>query len=134
VLSLLHGVDLTRVIVEITEHDAVNDYHVTREALGELRAAGARIAVDDVGAGFASLQHVLLLQPDVVKLDTSLTRDVHNSPRQQAIVRALVTFSDEVGAIVLAEGVEVAEQIPALVDAGVALGQGWHLGVPVIAT
>jgi EAL domain-containing protein (putative c-di-GMP-specific phosphodiesterase class I) len=132
VLALLHQVDLTRVIVEITEHDAVNDYDVTRETLGALRAAGARIAVDDVGAGFASLQHVLLLQPDVVKLDTSLTRDVHNSPRQQAIVRALVTFSDEVGAVVLAEGIEVAEQIPALLDTGVALGQGWHLGIPVI--
>lgn len=134
VLAMLHAVDLSRVIVEITEHDAVNDYNVTRVALGALRLAGARIAVDDVGAGFASLQHVLLLQPDVVKLDTSLTRDVHNSPRQQAIVRALVTFSDEVGAIVLAEGVEVAEQIPALLDAGVALGQGWHLGIPVICT
>ena len=56
----------------------------------------------DFGAGFASLRHVLLLQPDVVKLDTSLTRDVHDSPRQQAIVQALVTFSTEVGAVVLA--------------------------------
>ena len=132
VLALLHDVDLSRVVVEITEHDAVHDYELTRQALGRLRAAGARIAVDDVGAGFASLQHVLLLQPDVVKLDTSLTKDVHDSPRQQAICRALVTFSDEVGAIVLAEGVEVAEQVPALLDAGVTLGQGWHLGIPVI--
>jgi EAL domain-containing protein (putative c-di-GMP-specific phosphodiesterase class I) len=132
VLRLLHSSPLSRLVIEITEHDAVNDYDVTREALGLLRAGGARIAVDDVGAGFASLRHVLLLQPDVVKLDTSLTRDVHESPRQQAIVRALVTFSDEVGAIVLAEGIEVAEQVPALVDAGVTLGQGWHLGIPVI--
>ena len=60
-----------------------------------------------------------------------LTRDVHDSQRQQAIVRALVQFSTEVGAVVLAEGIEVAEQVPALVDAGVELGQGWHLGVPV---
>ena len=132
VVELLQGTDLSRVIVEITEHDAVNDYDLTRETLGALRRAGARIAVDDVGAGFASLRHVLLLQPDVVKLDTSLTRDVHHSPRQQAIVRALVTFSDGVGAVVLAEGVEVSEQIPALLDAGVTLGQGWHLGIPVI--
>jgi EAL domain-containing protein (putative c-di-GMP-specific phosphodiesterase class I) len=132
VLAMLHGSDLTRLVVEITEHDAVNDYALTRTALGSLRAAGARIAVDDVGAGFASLRHVLLLQPDVVKLDTSLTRDVHESPRQQAIVQALVTFSTEVGATVLAEGIEVAEQVPALADAGVSLGQGWHLGIPVI--
>ena len=132
VLRLLNSCDLSRLIIEITEHDAVNDYDVTREALGRLRDGGAQIAVDDVGAGFASLRHVLLLQPDVVKLDTSLTRDVHNSPRQMAIVQALVTFSDEVGAVVLAEGIEVAEQVPALLEAGVTLGQGWHLGVPVI--
>ena len=132
VLRLLYGSDLSRLIIEITEHDAVNDYEVTREALGRLRTAGAKIAVDDVGAGFASLRHVLLLQPDVVKLDTSLTRDVHNSPRQLAIVKALVTFCDEVGATVLAEGIEVAEQVPALIQAGVTQGQGWHLGIPVI--
>jgi EAL domain-containing protein (putative c-di-GMP-specific phosphodiesterase class I) len=132
VLALLRQADLSRVIVEITEHDAVHDYDRTREALGMLRGAGARIAVDDVGAGFASLRHVLLLQPDVVKLDTSLTKDVHDSPRQQAIVKALVTFCHEVGAVVLAEGIEIPEQIPALLTAGVTLGQGWHLGVPAL--
>jgi EAL domain-containing protein (putative c-di-GMP-specific phosphodiesterase class I) len=134
VLTLLTDRDLSRLVVEITEHDAVNDYALTREALAMLRAGGARIAVDDVGAGFASLRHVLLLQPDVVKLDTSLTRDVHDNARQLAIVQALVTFSTEVGATVLAEGIEVAEQIPALIDAGVTLGQGWHLGIPVISS
>jgi EAL domain-containing protein (putative c-di-GMP-specific phosphodiesterase class I) len=131
VLELLESSDLARLVVEITEHDAVNDYGLTRDALAVLRTRGALIAVDDVGAGFASLRHVLLLQPDVVKLDTSLTRDVHDNPRQLAIVTALVRFSTEVGATVLAEGIEVAEQIPALLDAGVTLGQGWHLGVPV---
>ncbi|MCU1601488.1 MAG: response regulator receiver modulated diguanylate phosphodiesterase [Frankiales bacterium] len=131
VLALLEASDLSRLVVEITEHDAVNDYGLTREALFVLRSQGAQIAVDDVGAGFASLRHVLLLQPDVVKLDTSLTRDVHESQRQHAIVEALVQFSTEVGATVLAEGIEVPEQIPALLDAGVVLGQGWHLGIPV---
>ena len=134
VLRMLHDSDLSRLVVEITEHDAVNDYEVTRQELGRLRAGGARIAVDDVGAGFASLRHVLLLQPDVVKLDTSLTRDVHENARQAAIVRAVVGFADEVGAVVLAEGIEVAEQVPALVEAGVTLGQGWHLGIPVISS
>jgi EAL domain-containing protein (putative c-di-GMP-specific phosphodiesterase class I) len=133
VLALLRAHDLSRLVVEITEHDAVNDYELTRQALASLRTGGARIAVDDVGAGFASLRHVLLLQPDVVKLDTSLTRDVHDNPRQQAIVHALVTFAAEVGATVLAEGIEVAEQVPALVEVGVTLGQGWHLGIPVTA-
>jgi EAL domain-containing protein (putative c-di-GMP-specific phosphodiesterase class I) len=134
VIRMLHETDLTRLIVEVTEHDAINDYEDTRRYLSRLRLQGARIAVDDVGAGYASLKHLLLLQPDMIKLDTSLTRDVHKSPKQQAMVQTLVDFADEVGAVVLAEGVEVPEQIPALVEAGVSLGQGWHLGVPVITT
>jgi len=134
VLGLLRGTDLARLVIEVTEHDAIDDYEDTRRILAQLRARGARIAVDDVGAGFASLTHLLLLQPDMIKLDTSLTRDVHKSPKQQAMVQSLVAFADEVGSVVLAEGVEIAEQIPALLEAGVTLGQGWHLGVPVLST
>ena len=126
--------ELSRVVVEITEHDAVNDYDQTRRVLAELRREGARIAVDDVGAGFASLRHVLLLQPDVIKLDWALTRDVHENATQQTIVASVVAFANEVGAVVLAEGIEVAEQIPPLITAGVTLGQGWHLGIPVMPT
>ena len=133
VLRLLHASDLARIMVEVTEHDAINDYGDTRRSLASLRAAGARIAVDDVGAGFASLRHVLLLQPDLIKLDNSLTREVHLNPRQQAIVHSLVAFAAEVGAVVLAEGIELAEQVPALLEAGVSWGQGWHLGLPVTA-
>jgi EAL domain-containing protein (putative c-di-GMP-specific phosphodiesterase class I) len=132
IVRLLADTDLSRLVIEVTEHDAINDYADTRRYLGRLRARGARIAIDDVGAGYASLKHLLLLQPDMVKLDTSLTRDVHKSPKQQQMVRSLVAFADEVGAVVLAEGVEVAEQIPALVEAGVTLGQGWFLGIPVL--
>jgi EAL domain-containing protein (putative c-di-GMP-specific phosphodiesterase class I) len=134
VLSLLRGVDLHRVVVEITEHEAVADYAVTRLLLGQLRAAGARIAVDDTGAGFASLRHVLMLQPDVIKLDLSLTRDVDVDRRQQALVRAVTAFAAQVGTVVLAEGVETQEQLETLRGIGVRLGQGWHLGVPVLVT
>jgi EAL domain-containing protein (putative c-di-GMP-specific phosphodiesterase class I) len=134
VLALLDGADLRRVVVEITEHEAVEDYAVTRLVLGRLRAAGARIAVDDTGAGFASLRHVLMLQPDVIKLDLSLTRDVDVDRRQQALVRAVTAFSAQVGATVLAEGVETQEQLNTLREIGVQLGQGWHLGVPVLVT
>jgi EAL domain-containing protein (putative c-di-GMP-specific phosphodiesterase class I) len=134
VLNLLTAAELRRVIVEITEHEAVENYAVTRLVLGRLRAAGARIAVDDTGAGFASLRHVLMLQPDVIKLDLSLTRDVDVDRRQQALVRAVTAFSAQVGATVLAEGVETQEQLDTLREIGVRLGQGWHLGVPVLAT
>ena len=134
VIDLLHACDLTRVVVEVTEHEAVADYESMRAVLDRLRGRGARIAVDDTGAGFASLRHVLMLQPDVVKLDTSLSRDVHHSPRQQQLVTALLTFAREVGCLVLAEGIETEEQLDALRELGVPLGQGWHLGVPTVVT
>jgi EAL domain-containing protein (putative c-di-GMP-specific phosphodiesterase class I) len=134
VLALLEAAELRRVVVEITEHEAVENYAVTRLVLGRLRGAGARIAVDDTGAGFASLRHVLMLQPDVIKLDLSLTRDVDVDRRQQALVRAVTAFSAQVGATVLAEGVETQAQLDTLREIGVQLGQGWHLGVPVLVT
>jgi EAL domain-containing protein (putative c-di-GMP-specific phosphodiesterase class I) len=134
VLALLEASELRRVVVEITEHEAVENYAVTRVVLGRLRSAGARIAVDDTGAGFASLRHVLMLQPDVIKLDLSLTRDVDVDRRQQALVRAVTAFSAQVGATVLAEGVETQAQLDTLREIGVRLGQGWHLGVPVLVT
>lgn len=130
VMDLLAAADLSRVVVEITEHEAVADYVTTRSALGRLRAAGARIAVDDTGAGFASLRHVLMLQPDIIKLDTSLTRGIERDERQQALVRAVTTFAGLVGAQVLAEGIEEEPQLDAVRGIGVDLGQGWHLGVP----
>jgi EAL domain-containing protein (putative c-di-GMP-specific phosphodiesterase class I) len=134
VLALLHDSDLTRVVVEVTEHEAVGDYVEMRVVLDALRRSGARIAVDDTGAGFASLRHVLMLQPDVVKLDTSLSRAVHYDERQQKLVTALLVFAREVGSVVLAEGIETEEQLDALRALGMPLGQGWHLGVPTIVT
>lgn len=132
VQGLLEAVDLSRVVIEITEHEAVEDYALTRRVLGRLRAAGGRIAVDDTGAGFASLRHVLMLQPDIIKLDLSLTRDVDVDRRQQALVRAVTKFAAQVGTTVLAEGIETQEQLETLREIGVQLGQGWHLGVPVL--
>ena len=134
VLALLHDADLSRVVVEVTEHEAVVDYESLRFTLTRLRRMGARIAVDDTGAGFASLRHVLMLQPDVVKLDTSLSRAVHHDERQRRLVTALLTFAGEVGSVVLAEGIETEEQLQALEELGVPLGQGWHLGVPTIVS
>jgi EAL domain-containing protein (putative c-di-GMP-specific phosphodiesterase class I) len=132
VISLLHASDLRRIVVEVTEHEAVADYPLARTALDRLRAAGARIAVDDTGAGFASLRHVLLLQPDVIKLDMSITRDVETDKRQRALITAILRFAREVGSEVLAEGVETEPQLQVLKEIGVPVGQGWHLGVPEI--
>ncbi|MCW2608648.1 MAG: Diguanylate phosphodiesterase [Frankiales bacterium] len=131
-LAVLHAADLERVVVEVTEHEAVADYPGMRSTLARLREQGARIAVDDTGAGYASLRHVLLLQPEVVKLDTALVRDLQSDPRKRALVVALTSFAHEVGSTVLAEGIETQGQVDALLEIGVDLGQGWHLGVPAV--
>ena len=133
VQQLLDSVDLRRIVVEVTEHEAVADYGITRSVLERLRDRGARIAVDDMGADAASLRHVLMLQPDVIKLDTGLTREVDTSERQQNLIIALTDFAREVGAVVLAKGIETEEQLVALRKLGVPYGQGWHLGVPTLA-
>lgn len=130
--ATLQAADLSRVVVEITEHEAVRDYAAARAHLAQLRAAGARVAVDDTGAGFASLRHVLLLRPDIVKLDQSLTRGIDHDARQRALVVALTRFAAEVGVGLVAEGVETSEQASALRELGLAVGQGWGLGVPVL--
>ncbi|MBB2923606.1 EAL domain-containing protein [Cellulomonas cellasea] len=128
--ELLDGVDVSRVLLELTEYAPVVDYDRLRGALDPHRAAGLRIAVDDTGAGYASLSHVLLLRPDVVKVDMQLVRGVDTDPVRQALVGALVRFCAVAGALVVAEGVETEEELVSLLDLGVDLGQGFFLEKP----
>ncbi|WP_432574538.1 EAL domain-containing protein [Kineococcus sp. SYSU DK005] len=126
----LEGHRLEALVLEITEHEAVQDYPGLLHRLGPLRAAGLRIAVDDAGAGFASTRHVLALEPDFIKLDTSLIRDVHRDPTRRALAASLTTFAHRTGAHVVAEGVESAEELDCLRELDVSHGQGYHLGRP----
>ncbi|MFA9446715.1 EAL domain-containing protein [Egicoccus sp. AB-alg6-2] len=119
-----------RIVLELTEHDRVDDYAPLVEALDELRAHGVRIAVDDAGAGYAGLRHVLRLRPDVLKLDVALTRDIDRDPARRALATAMVAFAYEIDADVIAEGIETAEELRTLRDLGVPLGQGYHLARP----
>lgn len=127
---LLRGVPLERVVVEITEHEEVTDYAQIRDALAPLRAGGLRLAVDDTGAGYASMRHVLALVPDLIKLDISLVRDIHTDPARRALAAALTTFATATGAEVIAEGIETAEELACLRGLGVHCGQGYHLSRP----
>lgn len=122
-----------RVVLEITEHVPVTDYPALAAALAGLRARGVRVAVDDAGAGFASMQHVLRLQPDVVKLDASLVRGMDSEPAQRALVSALVSFASETGCSLVAEGIETAGELDAVRALGVTCAQGFHLGMPEAA-
>jgi EAL domain-containing protein (putative c-di-GMP-specific phosphodiesterase class I)/FixJ family two-component response regulator len=122
-----HG---SRLVVELTEHAKVDDYGPLLEAVGALRERGVRAAVDDAGAGFASLQHILRLGPDLIKLDLSLTRDIDADPIRRALASSLVTFAFEVGAQIVAEGIETSSEQHALSSLGVTMGQGFHLARP----
>jgi EAL domain-containing protein (putative c-di-GMP-specific phosphodiesterase class I) len=120
--------DTARIVVELTEQMPVEDYHQCRTAIDRLRRAGARLAIDDLGAGYASLRHVIALKPEIIKLDRGLA-DVAD-PSTQMMVQTLVTLGRLIGATILAEGIEDAAGIELVRALGVELGQGWHLGMP----
>ena len=124
------GDHATRMVVEITEHEAIEDYAALATALEELRTLGVRIAIDDAGAGFASLRHTLLLRPDIVKVDISLTRDIDKDRAKRALTSALISFADEMGMAIIAEGIETQAELETLVSLGVPFGQGYYLAEP----
>jgi EAL domain-containing protein (putative c-di-GMP-specific phosphodiesterase class I) len=119
-----------RLIVEMTEHERVEDYDTLNESLTALRRLGARIAIDDVGAGFASLSHILRLAPDIVKLDLSLTRNIARDPMRDALASSLVDFAAGIDATIGAEGIETQGELDRLRILKVRYGQGFHLGAP----
>ena len=121
--------DLSTVVVEITE-DSQLEVDLVEAAIGPLRARSALIAVDDTGAGYANLKQLVRLRPDVVKLDRELVSAVHRHPEKRALVEALVSFCRRTGAKLCAEGIEEVEELLALAELGVHLGQGWFLGRP----
>src|SRR5439155_22341264 len=87
----------SRLVLEVTEHAAIEDYEQLTEALGRLRPQGVRLAVDDAGAGNASLRHVLGLRPDIIKLDRTLTSGIHVDAIRRSLTVAMVLFADEIG-------------------------------------
>ena len=128
--SLLDRVDPTRVVVELTEHTHIDDYDALRSALQVLRSDGARIAIDDTGAGFAGFAHILTLSPDLIKLDRILTTGIDLDPVRRAMATALVGFAAETGAQVVAEGIETYSELVTVRDLGIEFGQGFFLGRP----
>ena len=119
-----------RVVVEITEHEPVDDYDRLFGALARLRALGARIAIDDAGAGFATLRHTLQLAPDIIKVDISITRDIDHDRGRRALASALTSFADEMGMSIVAEGIETEAELKTLRSLGVRYGQGYFLAEP----
>lgn len=119
-----------RIVIELTEHVPVEDYETVNAAAERLRRHGARVAVDDTGAGFAGFRHLISLKPDIVKLDICLTRGIDQDPGRRALTSALVRFTQDTGATLIAEGVETSEELSTLRQLHVDWAQGYHLGRP----
>jgi EAL domain-containing protein (putative c-di-GMP-specific phosphodiesterase class I) len=120
-----------RVVLEITERVALDGVPDATARIAMLRRLGFRIAVDDLGAGYAGLASLAALEPEIVKLDMSLVRDIERHPTKRRVVGAMATLTHELGAAVVAEGVETAAERAAVESAGVTLIQGWLIGRPV---
>lgn len=129
-IGALAGQPLDRIVLEVTEQEAIGSYEEFSAAIEPLRRAGLRLAIDDVGAGFASLTHIVRLVPDVLKLDRALTADISASSHVRALAAALTSFALEIRSVVLAEGIETEQQLSLLGALGVSLGQGFLLGHP----
>ncbi len=130
VREALRGVPSNRIVLELTEHTRIDDYDALRDALDELREQGARVAVDDAGAGYAGLQQILRLRPDIVKLDVEFTRTIDADPVRRALATSLVTFGRDTGEVIIAEGIETLEEFDTLGRLGVCWGQGYYLARP----
>ncbi|MCW2698755.1 MAG: putative Diguanylate cyclase/phosphodiesterase with sensor [Blastococcus sp.] len=128
--DLLSRMPLPRVLLELSEHDQVEDYGQLSSALAPFRAGGLRLAIDDVGAGFSSLRHIVVTSPDVIKIDRSIVTGLNSDPVRAKLVQSLVEFGHGCRVRVVAEGVETAGEAAALRTLGVDYGQGWHYGRP----
>ena len=126
-IEALIASDPERIVVEITEHEPIEDYDELGIALERLRGIGVRIAIDDAGAGFASLRHILQLSPDIIKLDISITSGIDHDRARRAMSKALISFADEMGMTIVAEGLETQPQIDTPASARRALRAGFFL-------
>lgn len=129
--AVLENIPFDRMVLEVTEHTAIADYSKVTSALEPLRSRGLRLAVDDAGAGYANFRHILQLQPDLIKLDMQLIRNIDTSSKLRALATAFVSFAREVDAQVIAEGVETTLELESLIQLHVDNAQGYLLGRPM---
>ena len=127
---LVENSDPTRIVIEVTEHAPIDDYDLLNVAFERVRELGVRLAVDDAGAGFASLRHILRLAPDFIKLDRTLVDGIERNRSQQALAAGLISFAERIDATIIAEGIEQEAEVDMLTSLGVTHGQGFFLGRP----
>ena len=128
--AVLADLPLHRLVIELTEHEPVDDYQWLADSLAPLRKQGLRLAIDDAGAGYASMRHITVLLPELIKLDISFVRAIDTDPARQAFATALLALASSTGAQVIAEGIETQSELDCLSVLGVPLGQGYHFAHP----
>jgi EAL domain-containing protein (putative c-di-GMP-specific phosphodiesterase class I) len=122
--------NLSGVVIELTEHARIDSYVSLEPALNRLRSAGAMLAIDDAGAGYAGLQHLISIRPHIIKLDRNLISGIDRDETKRALVEMIGTFASRIDAWVLAEGIEHVGELDAVISLGVPMAQGYLLGRP----
>lgn len=122
--------DFGGVVIEVTEGSSVEDYSLLREQLTQIRRLGGSVAVDDAGAGYASLSHILQLKPEFIKLDRSLIQNCHLDRTKATLIEMMGAAANRMDAWIVAEGVELQPELEELIALGVPLAQGYLLGKP----
>jgi len=128
--ALLDDPDPERIVIELTEHAEFTNYTSVQGLLKKIKRLGIRVAIDDAGSGVSSLQHIVLLSPDLIKLDRSLISFIDMDPVRRTLGVTLALFAGEIGARLIAEGIERPEERDACAELGIAFGQGYLLGKP----
>lgn len=123
----------TRTVLEVTERASLDDIPNVRQKIAALRRLGYRIALDDIGAGYSGLNSFALLEPEVVKLDMSLVREVHTSATKQKLIRSMISLGEGLDTTVIAEGVETLQEMRTLLDLGCDYFQGFLIARPALA-
>lgn len=120
----------TRIVLEITERQAVDDFPRLTRYIEELRQQGFKVAIDDVGAGYSSLHTIADLRPEFVKIDRSLVRSIESNGSRRALLRTLAQYAAHIGTSIIAEGIETPDELATVIEAGVEYAQGYLLGKP----
>ena len=129
-LPILQGMEIGLAVVELSEVALIKSYEATSRAMEALRDRGMRLAIDNVGAGEIDLWSILRLKPEIIKIDMSLVRGIDTIPTNRALILGLAAMANDLGIMVIAEGIEKAEERDLLIEAGIELGQGYLLGKP----
>jgi EAL domain-containing protein (putative c-di-GMP-specific phosphodiesterase class I) len=117
------------IVLELSEHEPIDDYEAIRAALRHI-GLDVLVSVDDAGSGFASLRHILLMEPAFMKLDRSWVHAIDTDLARQALISGLASFSTKTGCRLIAEGIETEAEAAILLELGVDYGQGYLFGAP----